>query len=234
MPIRAVIFDKGDTLSRDVVFDHEAGARRVYDLSLPPRPVSFEECYRHAMRVWDELLPRRNDSALELHCRDFHSIVYDSLGLRFNATPAEREREFYRTAVTVQWEPGARETLAALSARGIRIGMLSNTIFDESLFIEEMREQDLLHHFDVVLCSSRYGIRKPHPLIFWIALTQLEVAPEETLFVGDHLEYDVAGANAAGLVSVWYNPGGAPRLEGAAPAHEIASLEEVVALLPPA
>jgi len=231
MPIRAVIFDKGDTLSRDVVFDREAGAWRVYELSRSPRPVSFEECYRTSLEVWDELLPRRDRSALEVSCRQYQSVVHDRLGLCFDVSPAEMERAFYRTAVTVQWESGAPETLEELGSRGIRVGMLSNTIFDQSLFEEEMRDANLLRYFDLVMCSSRYGIRKPHPLIFEIALTQLGVAAQETLFVGDSPEYDIVGANAAGLVSVWYNPNRAPRPEAPTPMHEIVSLPEVLPLV---
>ena len=45
--------------------------------------------------------------------------------------------------------------------------------------------------------------RKPHPEPFELVCETLGVAYERTLYVGDSLEYDVAGAHAAGLQAAW-------------------------------
>lgn len=42
-------------------------------------------------------------------------------------------------------------------------------------------------------------IGKPEPLLYQITLKRLELSPEETLAVGDRLETDIAGAQAAGI-----------------------------------
>jgi putative hydrolase of the HAD superfamily len=59
-----------------------------------------------------------------------------------------------------------------------------------------------------VVSSADYGIGKPHPLVFEAAVAKLGVESSTTWFVGDNLENDIAGANEAGLFSVWYNPDG--------------------------
>lgn len=42
-------------------------------------------------------------------------------------------------------------------------------------------------------------IGKPEPLLYEMALKRLELAPEQTLAIGDRLETDIAGAQAAGI-----------------------------------
>jgi putative hydrolase of the HAD superfamily len=46
------------------------------------------------------------------------------------------------------------------------------------------------------------GKRKPHPAIFERALEALEVAPADSVFVGDRLLEDVRGAGELGMTTV--------------------------------
>ena len=59
---------------------------------------------------------------------------------------------------------------------------------------------------DAVIVSERAGVSKPDPRIFAIALEELDVRPEEAVMVGDSWKADIAGARAAGLRPVWFNP----------------------------
>ena len=56
-------------------------------------------------------------------------------------------------------------------------------------------------YFDAVLTSVDVGYRKPNKAGFLELLRSLEVSPAEMVYVGDE-EKDIAGANAAGIVSV--------------------------------
>jgi putative hydrolase of the HAD superfamily len=59
----------------------------------------------------------------------------------------------------------------------------------------------------VIVDSAVVGVAKPDPAIFRIALDALGVPASGTvLFVGDSLRYDVAGAIAAGLQPVHFDP----------------------------
>ena len=58
---------------------------------------------------------------------------------------------------------------------------------------------------DFVLVSEEFGVAKPDPAIFREALRFAEVGPEEAIFVGDSVEFDMAGARAAGIPTVWVN-----------------------------
>ena len=90
----------------------------------------------------------------------------------------------------------------------------------------------LAEHLDLLIVSEEVGVAKPDPAIFRIALDRLGVQPDETLFVGDSIEFDMRGALAAGLPFVWMNPRGEPLPPDLpAPLAEIRQLHELIALL---
>ena len=59
--------------------------------------------------------------------------------------------------------------------------------------------------FKFVILSQDYGIRKPDPRIFSIALSEAKCLPHEMLHVGDSIEEDVTGAIQSGFRCVWLN-----------------------------
>ncbi|WP_447122836.1 HAD family hydrolase [Glaciimonas sp. GG7] len=63
----------------------------------------------------------------------------------------------------------------------------------------------LAQHFRISLAAHSFGCAKPDPAIFHAACDALNVAPEETVYVGDDPLLDVVGARQAGLRSVWIN-----------------------------
>ncbi|MFC7020168.1 MULTISPECIES: HAD family hydrolase [Haloarcula] len=72
--------------------------------------------------------------------------------------------------------------------------------------------------------------RKPHPDPFDLVCETLDVAHERTLYVGDSLAYDVAGAHAAGLQAAWcpQTPGDA---NGYRPEYVFERPDELAAVL---
>ena len=65
----------------------------------------------------------------------------------------------------------------------------------------------LLPHnrFVCILTSSDYGIRKPHPFLFELALRKADLPAENVWFCGDHPQKDVEGASHVGIFPVWYD-----------------------------
>jgi len=109
---------------------------------------------------------------------------FDELFERF------RGRECWRVYHDV--EPA----LTALKQRGIRLGVISN--FDSRLY-DVLRACELDDFFDSVHISTRVGAAKPDPAIFQAALSDHRIEPRQACHVGDSLQEDVAGAQAAGL-----------------------------------
>lgn len=57
------------------------------------------------------------------------------------------------------------------------------------------------------------------------------VEPSSIVHVGDSVEHDVAGAQAAGLRAIWLNRRGLPRPAGPVPDGEISSLADLPAAI---
>ncbi len=104
--------------------------------------------------------------------------------------------------------PGVAETLAALKAAGIRLGLCTNKPggFTREL-VEHLHLSPLL---DVVIGPEDAPRIKPAPDMLLAALSRLGVPPSEALYVGD-MVVDIDTARAAG-VPVWSVPTGSDDL----------------------
>jgi putative hydrolase of the HAD superfamily len=113
---------------------------------------------------------------------------------------------------------------------GRRIGLITNGPADvQRAKIERLGLAPLV---DFALVSGEVGIEKPDPAIFQEALRRGAASAEETVFVGDSPDHDVAGARAAGIRAVWMNRTGRPwPTADPAPADEIRDLGALLALL---
>ena len=134
--------------------------------------------------------------------------------------------EFFRRAEAWELFDDVRPTLAALRARGLGLGLLSN--FDTRLY-DVLEGLQLRTYFDAVYISTEVGAAKPEVEIFEIALAQHHLAPAQALHVGDRWQEDVQGATAAGLQAVWLNRQRAPL--PAATALQVFDLRQIPELL---
>jgi HAD superfamily hydrolase (TIGR01549 family) len=93
----------------------------------------------------------------------------------------------------------ARDTLVDLAARGIRLGIISNSHRCLQSFQSYFALDGLL---SAAVSSAQLGFMKPDPRIFRAALGQVGVTPARAVMVGDSLAHDVEGALAAGMRGV--------------------------------
>jgi putative hydrolase of the HAD superfamily len=61
-----------------------------------------------------------------------------------------------------------------------------------------MESDGVKEYFRVVVLSSKVGLRKPNPEIYWLAARQMGVEPEKCAYLGDNPIRDVEGTRAAG------------------------------------
>lgn len=135
--------------------------------------------------------------------------------------------------------PGARQMVDALVAAGVPLALVADgwrQSFENVLGVQH----GLLGSFGAVAISEDVGAVKPSPLMFEAALAGLGVGSDlaeraRVVMVGNHLERDIAGANALGLASVWMD--WAPRRPKVAaadierPDHRIAAPLELLDVL---
>ena len=88
----------------------------------------------------------------------------------------------------------------------------------------------LIDYLDLVVVSEEVGVAKPDPRIFQIALEQLALRPDQALYVGDSLEFDLPGAAAVGMPFIWMNP--RQEMLPAGLARPLATIERLTELVP--
>lgn len=94
--------------------------------------------------------------------------------------------------------------LKTLKGKNIKIGLISNCFSEE---VEVIRESELFPFFDAPFMSYEKGIQKPNKEIYRRCIAELNVLPEECLYVGDGGSYELETAkemNINPLQATWY------------------------------
>jgi putative hydrolase of the HAD superfamily len=192
MPISAVLFDLDGTLH-----DRNRSVLRL-----------IEDQYERFPELEGVYHTRYVDRFMELDQRGYvgKDVVYAQLAQEFRLSDelqAELEADFYAqyAEYTVGF-PGLHEVLQELMAMDLRLGLLTNG--GEKVQTAKLEALGIRGYFEVVGISAALNMRKPDLAIFEWALSELEVSAEEAVFVGDHPVSDIAGAQAAGMSTIWF------------------------------
>lgn len=107
----------------------------------------------------------------------------------------------------LQLFPDAIETLNAVRAAkpDRRLGLVTNGPAEVQTAKIELL--GLLPYFDFALISGVFGFWKPDRQIFEEALSLGAAQASETVMIGDSPEHDMAGAEAAGIPTIWIDHG---------------------------
>lgn len=100
------------------------------------------------------------------------------------------------------WElvpDGVVPALEALRGRGLQLTVVSNA---NGTLCAHMERLGLSRYVDCVLDSCDWGVEKPDPRLFELALERSGAARSSTIHVGDLYQVDVVGARAAGIRGV--------------------------------
>ena len=104
------------------------------------------------------------------------------------------------------------------------LGILSNgNSYPERCGLESM--------FQFVVFSQDYGVEKPNPKLFEIAVEKAGCSKQQLLHVGDSLRNDVMGAINAGIKCVWLNRNSVENTLGIKVDYEFSSLLELLEIL---
>jgi putative hydrolase of the HAD superfamily len=228
---RAVVFDLDDTLldttglEREMLVELCAAARA----ELPG--VEFDDLRARYRDGRDHLYERVLSGELDI-------ASYRRLHLIAVCEPwGEPSDALHETAIRLRDEQlgGSRfvedaiELLRSLRGAGVRTGLLTN-----GPSWMQRRKVELLGleaELDAIGISEELGASKPDPAAFTATLELLASAPEDTVMVGDHLDWDVRGALAAGMRGAVWVAGDEDEREPPPGAMKVARLGEVPAAL---
>jgi putative hydrolase of the HAD superfamily len=226
MEIRALIFDVNSTLI-DIETDEwmedayaavahfltyqgislrRGEVRDLYFLIMKEQLEASHETYPEfdAVAVWREVIRR--------YATDYTRSLDPQKLQQMPLFLAEVHRGISRKRLVAF--PQTQEVLRDLKTR-YRMAVVSDA--QSAYAVPELRAVGLAGYFAPIIVSGDYGYRKPDPRLFQAALTELQISPEEAIFVGDDRSRDVLGARQVGMKTILFcpngNPGGPPETE---------------------
>ncbi len=216
-PVETMLFDLDDTLvtynrSTAELLDESFAAVGV-------DPFFSAEAY---FTRYEEFLPK-TDSIEGLREACFAAIADDSGRDAALGRDVARAFNARRDHGDVRLLPGARDVIDAFTDE-YRLGIVTNGPPDVQW--PKLVGAGLDEAFETVVFAGYDTEPKPAPEPFEVALSTLESSADRAVHVGNSLASDVAGANAAGLRSVWV-----PAYEESVdvtPHHRLDSLSELV------
>jgi len=224
MAVKAVIFDWGGTLTPWHTIDHEALWREVCALHFAEE---MAERNADAIRVAEWELWRVAE-------RDHRSATMDHVFERAGVAPTAAFLASYALA----WEPhtltdpDVPQLFRRLRAAGVKIGVLSNTMWPRSMHEQVFTRDGVLELIDGAVYSSEIEWTKPHPEAFRAAMAAVGVTdPAACVFVGDRPYDDVFGAKRAGMRAVLVPNSEVPAWPEAEPDAVIGRLADLAPLI---
>jgi len=232
MAVDAVIFDWGGTLT-------------------PWHPIDLREQWAAYTRVReperaDELAGMLLDAETDAWAaaRDHQRSgtiddLFRSVGLEPTGELHERALAAYHEFWTPHTliDPDVPPLLEALRERGIKVGVLSNTLWSRTYHEEVFRRDGVLDLVAGAVYSSEIAYTKPHPEAFRAAMRAIDVDdPSRVVFVGDRPYDDIRGAKDVGMRAVLVPhsvipPGQAGRCGEGKPDAVIERLADLLALV---
>ncbi|HEX2894396.1 MAG TPA: HAD family hydrolase [Marmoricola sp.] len=198
MDIEAVIFDWGGTLTawHDIDFHAEsfalaqavvtAGEERDHD-------VHAARLHEAGATVWGWSRDEQRSATIE--------DLFAEAGLDHDPSLLTAYYEFWEPHTLT--DPQVGPMWKALRERGIRIGVLSNTIWPRAWHEGFFRRDEVLHLLDADVYTSEIPWTKPSPHAFRAAMSAVGVAdPARCVYVGDRLFDDIWGAANAGMRTI--------------------------------
>lgn len=200
-PLRALLFDAGGTL---LFLDHDRMAREVGAATGTPLSAgALDAAVPEAALRMEHRAGTDKDRASR-----YLRALLEGAGLPPDRWPTAADALYAMHRERHLWSathPGTAPALALLQARGIPLGVVSNS---DGRVEAALEAAGLRRFFDVVIDSALVGVEKPDPAIFAPALEALRVPAADALYLGDLYEVDVVGARAAGMDVMLVDPAG--------------------------
>ena len=187
MTIRAIFFDLGGVILRT---EYQAPRERLAE--------RLNMTYEDLNRIVFESDSSRKASIGVMSADEHWAAVTRRLGRPASETANIRE-EFFAGDLL---DRGLLDFIRSLRPR-YKTGVISNAWPDLRTYLVENKFEDA---FDALIVSAEVGVMKPEPKIYQIALEQLNIKPEEAVFVDD-ISSNVDAARTLGMQGILFrNP----------------------------
>jgi putative hydrolase of the HAD superfamily len=221
MAVAAVLLDWGGTLTPWHAIDHEALWHAV---CAPHFPAADAASVAAAILAAERAYWRQCET-------EHRSATLDHVFARAGVTAhAELLDSYFRA-----WEPhtytdpDVAPLLRTLRERGIRVGVLSNTMWPRAAHERVFLRDNVLDLIDGAVYSSEIPWTKPHPDAFRAVMAAVGVSdPAACVFVGDRPYDDIFGAQSLGMRTVLIPNSTVPPYADAVPDLVISRLADLL------
>lgn len=213
--LKAIIFDMDDTLldwsGEDIEWTefHRVHTRYVLDYvekHVGPVNGDHESILTTMLDLTRDAWRDARDTLRAPHIGHILVDTFLEFGVSADALDVDAMVDAY------QWQPlpGVRpfddvyDSLSLLREQGLKLGLVTNAFQPMRSRIKELDAFNLVQFFerDAMISAADVGYLKPHARIFEDILTRLDVAANQSVFVGDSREADILGAKNAGMKGV--------------------------------
>ena len=220
MAVRAVIFDWGGTLTPWHQIDHGELWRQACAPHFPAGQVAGIAAAICAAEqgLWQVSRDSGQSATLD--------HVFAQAGVA--ATDGLLASYYAQWDPHTYTDPEVAPLLRYLRERGIRIGVLSNTMWPRTAHERVFQRDEVLGLIDGSVYSSEIPWVKPHAEAFRAAMAAIGMTdPGECVYVGDRPYDDVHGAKSVGMRAVLVPNSDVPPFEAAVPDAVISRLSDL-------
>lgn len=199
-----ILFDYGFTLLHEPGMDFLRGEEAVYPfIRHNPLGKTPQELCEAGLEIFRQMKECRH-AGFEISEMQMMRAKYDAFGITFTIPMEQVETILWDHVSEGACMPGIRQLLRLLEEQGIRSGVISNLGWTGAALRRRIDRLLPENSFEFVLASSEYALRKPHPMMFRIALQKAGLGAENVWFCGDSMAADILGAHGAGMLPVLY------------------------------
>lgn len=187
MTIRAVLWDFGGVITTS---PFESFACYERDNGLPHEFIRGLNAANHHDNAWAKL--ERNEVTFDEFC-----TLYEAEAVAAGHTIDARA---VLACLSGDIRPAMVQALRSIKTHGLKQACLTNN-FSSMSSSDRNGRTPILDLFDVIVESSRIGVRKPEPAFYRIACEQLGIDPPEAVMLDD-LGVNLKTARALGMTTI--------------------------------
>lgn len=187
--LQAVIFDLDGTLLDSVGIYYQIVSLTLEKLGYPNVTMAaMREAVNNGEFEWHKVLPADTD------------LKQPGLMTKIQSTI----EEFYRPLFEFEALPlaGMKEAVEGLVAAGVKLAIVTSTPRENIDFkLNQLKLNNTLQHFQVILCSNDAAKKKPAPDPMVECCKQLGVTLDSSVYIGDSI-VDIQSGRSAGMKTI--------------------------------
>ena len=133
-----------------------------------------------------------------------YEAILDECNVFSDSLRQEGYEVMMKTSANINLLEGVPETLKILKERGLKLGVITNSIIPSNTKKKWLKQRGVDISWDVFVSSVELGFRKPEPEIYLYAIKQVGVLAKHSVFVG-HSPDELIGAKNIGMLTLSLN-----------------------------